>query len=120
MTLRKNLKQAELTVTLLADQCQTIRYAWEQIGRWTLQQKDSGSTVDEALVERLGCSIEMGFRILVALEEDISQLLGDSASKFGFWSKGKVVWNESNLQAHRDRIRDQVTAMTLLMHLIQL
>ena len=93
--LAQKQKQAKLAVLLLVDQCQTLHIAWERIRTWTLQQGTPGSTIDEQLVERLDCSVQMGLRVLSALEEDVSQI-GDPTAKFGFLSKSRVIWNEQN------------------------
>ena len=90
-----------------------MQLAWDRIGVWS---KDVIST-DDTFTQRLNRFLETGALVLDALEEDLQSY---DASNMTFSQRSRLVWNETTLQGHQTRIRDQAQSMSLLLQAIQL
>lgn len=112
-------QQAELFVLSLVDECQTLRLAWGQIESWARRQNDAQVYIDDQIIERLGASLETGTMVISALEHELLQL-GPPSSTGGFRWRNRIVWNEQAYRDHKDRVRGQIGAMTLLLEVISL
>lgn len=114
----QKFKQAQPTILSAAAECETIQTAWTAIERWAQSQPDGGS-VESGLLERLSKSLQMGNMVISAFEDDILAWNRKSTNP-GFLSRSKIVWEEATFSQHQFRIRGQVTAMTLLLQVINL
>lgn len=115
--LRDRYKQAELTILSVMEDCRTIELAWSRIEKWAAHSLD----VDEQyeLAERLQLSIYSGQLFIAELEKELAAL--ECTPKYStLRRRTKIVWNESMLRVHQDRIQRQICSLTLLLELIQL
>ncbi len=85
---------------------------------WSEEFDEEVSTNSE-LLQRLDRSLEIGALVISALEEDISAYRGGQ-EPLGFLRRSKVVWNETLLQDHQNRIRGQIGALSLLLQVLNL
>ena len=131
-------RRAELDIKLLAQHIDTIKVAWQRINDWSRNCQKLGvkDSEDIALFRRLEQSLECGDLIVSAIQDDLEelgftepshaseeQLSSISRNKDkGLSSKRKfkIVWNETSIQCHRERVRDQSMAMLLLMQVLNL
>ena len=107
-------KYAKLTISTMIQNLDIVQVAWERIGVWS---KTSLPTDDDGFTQRLERFLETGFLVLDALEEDLRSY---NVSRMTFRQRSRLVWNESILQGHQSRIRDQAQSMSLLLQAIQL
>ena len=117
-------KQSKLTVLSLVQQLEIVQLAWERIDRWSQAYTESGNgsgmhQEDEKLFQRLQTSIEVGYMVIEALEEDLLHI-SRQIDNLGLRGKMSIVWNENALNAHRDRLGHQVQAMTCLLQTVNL
>lgn len=110
-------KHAELSILSLAEECNTIQLAWARIERWASQNLDNLDDFGE-LKERLPKSIYTGNLVMSALAEDLKNL--QSSTGTGLRRKTRLVWNDTAMRDHQHRLRGQVTALTLLLGVLQL
>jgi hypothetical protein len=109
-------KHAELAILSIAEECSTIQFAWRKIAEWAdgnLHRVDDF----EELGERLQRSIYCGELVMSALEEDIMAVTSNSSN---FKRRIGVVWNKSIFVEHQTRLRGQVTALQLLIQILNL
>ncbi|KAL8926135.1 MAG: hypothetical protein Q9208_003036 [Pyrenodesmia sp. 3 TL-2023] len=103
---------------------ETVQWAWRRIEEilehWISDEEVWGEdTID--LFARLNRSLRGGLLVISALEEDLRPwTTKNERTVFGIRSRAKAIWNEHALKDHQDRIRDQVTSMTLLISVIQM
>jgi hypothetical protein len=116
--LTERYKQAELTILSVIQDCRTIELAWSRIERWAADSPDAFDNNDE-LAERLQLSIYAGQLFMEELEKDLSSL-NDTPRYSTLRRRTKILWNESMLRVHQDRIQRQMCALTLLLEVIQL
>lgn len=107
-------KYAKLTIATMVQNLDIMQLAWDRIGLWALRSRP---TDDDDLTQRLRRFLETGATVLGAIEEDLQSY---DLSKMNFRQRSRLVWNESSLQGHQNRIRDQAQSMTLLLQAIQL
>ena len=107
-------KYAKLTLSTMMQNLDIMQLAWDRIAVWS---KDQVFTDDDSLKDRLERFLETGFMVLDALEEDLKSY---DAFKVTRHQRSRLVWNESTLQAHQTRIRDQAQSMSLLLQAVQL
>ena len=107
-------KYAKLTLSTMMQNLDIMQLAWDRIAVWS---KDNILTDNDNLKSRLEQFLETGFLVLAALEEDLRSY---DAFKVTRHQRSRLVWNESTLQAHQTRIRDQAQSMSLLLQAIQL
>jgi hypothetical protein len=116
--LRDRFRQAELTILSVIQDCRTIELAWSQIQKWAANNLDVDDEHNE-LAERLQLSIYSGQLFMAELEKDLASL--ENIPKHStLRRRTKIVWNESMLRVHQDRIQRQTCALTLLLEVIQL
>ena len=95
----------------------TMQFAWDRIGAWTQSYVPEDNADDDAFVLRMTRALETGTLVMDALEEELLPF-SDENSNFG--QRVKLVFIESTLMDHQNRIRDQATSMGLLLQAIQL
>ena len=111
-------KNAQITILSIIQEVEMIEAAWKKIGEWS-HEVDAGTLANSDLLQRLDRSLEVGHIVMSALEEDIAVYRGQR-ERLSFLQRSKIVWNEGQLQAHQQRIRGQVGAMTLLLQVLNL
>jgi hypothetical protein len=116
--LSEKYKKAELTILSFIQDCRTVELAWSRIERWAANSLDMFDDHEE-LAERLQLSIYAGQLFMAELEKDLASL-EDTPKYSTLRRRTKIVWNESMLREHQDRIQRQVCALTLLLEVIQL
>ena len=116
--LTSKYKNAELSLLSLVEECETIGLAWSRIQRWCNGWADEAS-VDHQLLDRLKRSVLAGNLVLSALEHDLSSLK-DRKNTSRFLRRSHIVWNQSSLRDHQDRVRGQVNAMNLMLQVVML
>ena len=94
-----------------------MELAWSRIGMWAEYQTPDGLLEEDDFIGRLRRSLDTGSLVLDALKEE---LLIYNPPKMSLTQRTKVVWNESTLRSHQERIRDQASSMTLLLQAIHL
>ena len=107
-------KHAKLTISTLVQNLDIMQLAWDRIGAWS---KTYMPTDNDGFTQRLERSLETGHMVLDALDEDLKSY---DASYMTFGQRSRLVWNETTLQGHQNRIRDQAQSMSLLLQAIQL
>ena len=111
-------KRAQITLLSMTQEVETIQAAWSRIEQWS-QDSTNAFSVNRELLERLDRSLETGAIVMSALEDDLLAYRGKSES-LTFFQRSRLVWNESSLQDHQNRIRGQVAALTLLLQALNL
>ena len=91
-----------------------MQVAWDRIGAWS---KNFMPTDDDDLAQRLERFLQAGFLVLDALEEDLHSY---DASRMTFTQRSRLVWNESILQGHQTRLRDQAQCLSLFLQAMRL
>ncbi|KAH8730904.1 hypothetical protein GQ44DRAFT_823047 [Phaeosphaeriaceae sp. PMI808] len=117
-SLTERYKQAELTILSVIQGCRTIELAWSRIERWAANSLYSFDDYEE-LGDRLQLSIYAGQLFMAELEKNLASL-EDTPKYSTLRRRAKILWNESMLRVHQDRIQRQVCVLTLLLELIQL
>ncbi|MCJ1390401.1 hypothetical protein MMC18_003260 [Xylographa bjoerkii] len=112
------VKQAELTIRAVGEECEIIRLAWTRIEKWVLGWADDAAA-DLELLHRLHRSIETGSMIVSALEDSLLSI-GDASKSRGLGWRSRVVWNENILEGHQQRIRGLVASVHLLLDVVRL
>ena len=116
-------KQARLTVLSMVQHLEIVQLAWERINKWSQKySQDVAGAIceeDEKLLKRLQTSLDVGYLVMEALEDDLLPFQRQ-LDNLGVRGKTKIVWSESALNAHQDRLGHQVQAMTCLLQTIQL
>ena len=116
-------KQAKLTVLSMVQHVEIVQLAWERIDQWSQEYLRDGVEAhceeDEKLLQRLRTSLDVGTLVMEALEEDLLPFRRQ-LDKLGLRGKTRIVWSESALNAHQDRLSHQVQAMTCLLQTINI
>ena len=116
-------KQARLTVLSMVQHLEIVQLAWERINKWSQKySQDVAGAIceeDEKLLKRLQTSLDVGYLVMEALEDDLLPFQRQ-LDNLGVRGKTKIVWSESALNAHQDRLGHQVQAMTCLLQTVQL
>ena len=107
-------KYAKLTISTMVQNLDIMQFAWDRIGVWS---EDGISTADDTFTQRLKKFLATGTLVLDTLEEDLQSY---DVSNMTFSQRSRIVWNETILQGHQTRIRDQAQSMCLLLQAIQL
>lgn len=121
-------KNADLTIESMNAGLETINWAWRRIQSiletWS---ENVGQDVDADTLEQLDRSLRGGRMVTSALEKDLQAFArmpiakGDKlAKRSGFNNRLKLVWSERALRDHRERVRDQVNSMNLLVNVLKL
>lgn len=107
-------KYAKLTISTMVQNLDIMQLAWDRIVLWS---KDGMSTDDDTFTQRLNRFLETGALVLDALEEELQSY---DISNITFSQRSRLVWNDTIMQGHQTRIRDQAQSMCLLLQAIQL
>lgn len=107
-------KYVKLTISTMVQNLDIMQLAWDRIGAWS---KDGMFTDDVPSKQPLNRFLETGALVLDALEGDLKSY---DVSNMTFSQRSRVVWNDTVLQGHQNRIRDQAQSMSLLLQAIQL
>ena len=110
-------KNAKLTVKALAQNLDVLQLTWTQIGRWFEAYAEDEVLCDDDLVRRVKGFLETGTLVMKALEQD---LLAYNVETLTFKQRSKLIWNESTLECHQIRIRDQTLSMNLFLQAMKL
>lgn len=110
-------KNAKLTVQSLAQNLDILQLTWTQIGQWFEDYKQDRSLHDDDLVKRVNDFLDTGTLVMEALGQD---LLAYDVENLNFTQRSKLIWNESALQGHQIRIRDQTLSMSLFLQAVKL
>lgn len=110
-------KYAKLTILSITQNLDTMQIAWDRIGAWSQAYIPYENADEDDFVSKLARFLETGSMVMAALEEE---LLPFSENNSSFAQRSKFVWNETTLQCHQSRIRDQAASMSLLLQAIQL
>ena len=108
-------KHANLTISTMVQNLDIMQLTWDRIGAWSKNYMPTDD--DDGFTQRLRRFLETGSLVLDALEEDLRSY---DVSNVTFTQRSRLVWNESVLQGHQNRIRDQAQSMSLLLQAIQL
>ena len=117
--LSMRFKYAQLTLESIASECEMVQAAWEGIEAWAKKQPTEPDEGRQRLLDRLSKSLLFGTMVFGKLEEDLKEFLAEPQN-LGFFRRTKLVWNEDCFAQHQNRIRGQVTALTLLLQVIDL
>ncbi|KAL8820176.1 MAG: hypothetical protein Q9191_007569 [Dirinaria sp. TL-2023a] len=116
-------REARLTILSMVQNLEIVQLAWERIDKWSQKYLRDGIEAlceeDEKLFKRLETSLHVGNLVMEALEEDLLPFQR-KLDRLGLRGKASIVWSESTLNAHQDRLGHQVQAMTCLLQTIQL
>lgn len=110
-------KNAKLTLRSMAQNLEILQLTWTQIGQWFEACAEDGSFCDHDLVTRVIGFLETGTLVMEAFEKD---LLAYDVENLNFGQRSKLIWNETTLQGHQVRIRDQAQSMSLFLQAIKL
>lgn len=86
------------------------------IGEW-FQGYAEESLRDDGLKKRVEGFLETGKLVMEALQHDLQAY---DIDHLGFSQCSKLVWNETSLQGHQSRIRDQALSMSLFLQAVNL
>lgn len=123
-TLSERYRYAELTISSMSSVLETVQWSWRRIDQ-ILEQWTQVETAweDDAIdvFQQLDRSLRGGTVVISALAGDLSSWTSNPVPiRFGLTRKAKVIWHESLLKDHQDRLRDQVNSMNLLMSVMQM
>ena len=107
-------KYAKLTILTMVQNLEIMQLSWDRIGVWSVDYVPKSS---HDISQRLERFLETGSLVLGALEEDLRSY---DVSDMSFRERSRLLWNESIMQGHQNRIRDQAQSMSLLLQAIQL
>lgn len=110
-------KNAKLAIKSLAQNLDILQLAWTQIGEWFQRYAEEESLHDDSLMKRVEGFLETGTLVMEALQHDVQAYDVDHLS---FAQRSRLIWNESSLQGHQSRIRDQVLSMSLFLQAVNL
>ena len=109
-------KNAKLAIKSLSQNLDILELAWTQIGEWYQEQSEDGLH-DKSLTKRVQGFLETGMLVIEALQHDLESYNIDD---IGFAQRTRFIWNETSLQAHGSRIRDQALSMSLFLQVVNL
>lgn len=114
-------KKAELTLKTVTQQVDAIKAAWVRIQEWYEEYRAHTeiSATDDELLNRLKTSLECGDLVISALEVDLVPFRSIK-STLGIKQRSRFIWEETALQDHQVRLRDQVSTMGLLLQVLKL
>ena len=110
-------KNAKLTVRALIQNLDILQLTWTQIGQWFEVYSESESPSDDELVRRVREFLDTGTLVMEALGQD---LLAYDIKNLNFTQRSKLIWNESILERHLSRVRDQTLSMNLFLQAVKL
>ena len=110
-------KNAKLTVKSLTQNLDILQLSWTQIGAWFRDRFENDILHDVDLTRRVEGFLETGSLVMEALQHDLQVY---NVNNLNFPTRSKLIWNETTLQNHQSRIRDQALSMTLFLQAINL
>ena len=110
-------KNAEVAITSMIQEVETIQFAWNRIKEWSEEHAEAAT--DSSFVQRLEKSLQCGTLVLSALEQDLANYK-QTTDNSSFILRSKMAWNERAFLDHQHRVRGQVQAMTLMLQVSQL
>jgi hypothetical protein len=116
--LATSYKQVALSIKSLSNECKTIKVVIERLQYW-IETQTQEANVSNEVWEQLRESLKHGEVVVKALEEELKPL-GDTWVLVGFRRKSKATWSLQALKMHEDRIRGQVSGLTLLLQIVNL
>ena len=110
-------KNAKLTIKSLIQNLDILQLSWTQIGVWFRERFENDSLHDVDLAKRVAGFLETGSLIMEALQHDLQAY---NVNHLNFSTRSKLIWNETTLQNHQGRIRDQALSMSLFLQAVNL
>ena len=110
-------KNATVTALSMRNEIDTISVAWKRIKEWSQECGDE-DTIDSELLAHLYQSLEGGTFVVSALDHHLAKHTTSVSTRF--IQRSKILWNESNLRDHQQRVRGQAIAVGLLLQTLQL
>ena len=110
-------KNAQLAIKSLAQNLDILQLAWNQIGEWLQERRGERTSHADSLRKRVEGFLETGNLVMAALQHDLQ---GYDVDHLNFLQRSKSIWNESVLQGHQSRIRDQALSMSLFLQAVNL
>lgn len=110
------LKQAELSVLEVVNDCQMIEIVLKRIQAIV---ELSEARIDEDIYHQVESTLHLGSVVVASLEADLASVMSMEQDP-GFREKVKIMWNSGVIKTHQDRITRQLTAMTCLLNLMEL
>lgn len=109
---------AALGIKTVATQCTSYRIAIERINKWlTKQNEDSRHDVDDDFWQALAANTDTGRLVLEDLEKRIS---GMRKSPARFWIRTKFLWNGVVIAELQTQIQGLMSALRMLISVIDL
>ncbi|KAI4113361.1 MAG: hypothetical protein LQ345_005644 [Seirophora villosa] len=116
---------AQLTISSMRHNLTTVQWAWRRIKTildgW---EQDDEPLPDDTieLFAQLSRSLQGGSLVISALEDDLKrfQEIPDPTRRTNPTQRARIVWNEQTLKDHQERIRDQVSSMTLVLEVMRM
>ena len=115
--LASKFKYAELTIRSITQYLDIMQLSWDRIARWAEEYSNSIDVIESGIAERIARFIETGSLVMDAFEKDLPPVVRQDLTAV---QRVRLVWNEDLLLAHRERMRDQATSMSLLLQAITL
>ena len=112
-------KHAELAILATSQSLYSIQLPWNKIAEWLQGQASEHGLQDDDLLQQLEQCLYVGALVSDALHQEILSYQFEDAH-WTFKQRVQVIWNETSLQEHKSRVRDQACSMTLLLQAIQL
>jgi len=115
-TFFSQLKQAEISVLELVNDCRLIETVLKRIQAIV---EISEARIDDDIYHQFELTLNLGSVVIASLEADLASVMSMERDS-GFREKVKIVWNGGVIRMHQDRITRQLTAMTCLLKLMEL
>ncbi|KAI4198564.1 MAG: hypothetical protein LQ348_002008 [Seirophora lacunosa] len=121
----ERFRLAELTISSMRHSLTTVQWAWRRIKTildgW---EQDDEPLPDDTieLFAQLNRSLQGGSLVISALEDDLKrfQEVPGTTRRTNPTQRARIVWNEQTLKDHQERIRDQVSSMTLVLEVMRM
>ena len=110
-------KNAKLAVKSLIQNLDILQLSWTQIGVWFRERFENDSLHDVSLTRQVEGFLETGSLVMEALQHDLQAY---NVDHLNFSTRSKLIWNETTLQNHQSRIRDQALSMNLFLQAVNL
>ena len=121
--LQNKYKLADLSIKLLIQNVGMIQHAWEQLRLWceSSSNDECSDRVGSNLRLQLEDGLTCGDLVIAALKDDLEHFyVAKEANRLSFRLRTKFVWNQASIEAHRNRLRDQISIIQMLLQIINL
>lgn len=109
---------AALGIRTVATQCNSFRIAIERIHKWLLTQSENNrNDIDEDFWQALKSNLDTGAMVIEDLDRRIEGLKKSPAK---FWTRTKYLWNGVVISELQGQIQGLMSAVSLLIHVIDL